>query len=542
MTHETTACAARLAAIAEATLTLARERDGWLPTGCEDWVALLRPRLPAAAWRCPLAAVEPAYAPSPRVAAMALEGPADLSRLVLWYESDDDWQPAARHAGACQVAFCDGSVRGVAAAELPALMPWLTPPEAWWHDEPDPLARLAAQAAAHAVVRAARSLAGIDDVRLDAFQRGRLAAFALFCDVHLADSDDHLERAQRLIDQSGGDVARLFGAGGQLCRLDWLDESELILREAVRLSPDRWTHHQLGVTLFRLDRLDEAAEQFSLAIESAPDHHPARRALAESLMRLNRYDDAIAAYRAYLDGCPVDADAWLELAVCESQVQQTDADYTAYRRAEEAGAEPGNLYYNWAISARWRGDRERLVWCRERLAETNPGICSIPYVEAWIAAHDGDLSRAVALGSEAVRQAIDQQEPETAERMVTRILQMAAESNCHEGVAELAALAYQADLLSPAALFHLRELWGEPSDRAKAFTVLINVGNRAEGYFQTAFVLARSRADARRQTAAMLGRMGLKVASVEVRQEWEREPDVRLGLCEIRPGRTRYRE
>jgi tetratricopeptide (TPR) repeat protein len=94
------------------------------------------------------------------------------------------------------------------------------------------------------------------------------------------------------------DAEAHYNLGNTLKKLGKLDEAEASLRQAIALKPDfAEAHSNLGITLKELGRLDEAEASYTQAISLKPDFAKVHSNLGGTLEELGKLDEAEASYR-----------------------------------------------------------------------------------------------------------------------------------------------------------------------------------------------------------------------------------------------------
>ena len=109
----------------------------------------------------------------------------------------------------------------------------------------------------------------------------------------------------KLIKLKPNDPTIHHNLGITLEKLERLDEAETNHKKAIELKPDfAEAHHNLGVVLDKLGRLIEAEVSYKKAIELKPDFAEAHLNLGIILDKLNRLDDAVGCYEKSLENKP----------------------------------------------------------------------------------------------------------------------------------------------------------------------------------------------------------------------------------------------
>ncbi|MBK8161710.1 MAG: tetratricopeptide repeat protein [Gammaproteobacteria bacterium] len=111
------------------------------------------------------------------------------------------------------------------------------------------------------------------------------------------------------------------------------DAAAACYREALTLDPkSAAAHYNLGLTLYRLDRLDEAVNCFDRAIALQPDTAEAQMMKGLGLYRMGRLEDAAASTRRAIELNPAAAEPYNNLAViCTGQGRYDEAAASARR-------------------------------------------------------------------------------------------------------------------------------------------------------------------------------------------------------------------
>ena len=118
-------------------------------------------------------------------------------------------------------------------------------------------------------------------------QRGRIA--------------DSLLPSQTSAQLAPQDAQAHYNLGITLKKLERLDEAEESYKKAIVLMPDHAeAHYNLGITLRLLGRLEEAEESYKKAISLRPEHTEALNNLGNTLQELGRLVEAEASYKQAL--------------------------------------------------------------------------------------------------------------------------------------------------------------------------------------------------------------------------------------------------
>ncbi len=109
---------------------------------------------------------------------------------------------------------------------------------------------------------------------------------------------------------------------------------EKLYREAIRVDPnDEFSHNNLGITLLRMKKYDEAIEEFRTALRLNPEYPKAHENLALLFDKLGKTDDAIAHYREAIRMHPEWPEGHANLAVLYSRIGDTAGSVEQWREA-----------------------------------------------------------------------------------------------------------------------------------------------------------------------------------------------------------------
>jgi protein O-mannosyl-transferase len=101
-------------------------------------------------------------------------------------------------------------------------------------------------------------------------------------------------------------------------------------------NPDSWmAHNNIGISLARKGRTQEAIDHFNRALELNPHHDEADYNLANALLRLNREDEAIPHYEAALKINPVNTRAHFNLAAVLAHKGRVEEAIVHYNKVLE---------------------------------------------------------------------------------------------------------------------------------------------------------------------------------------------------------------
>jgi predicted TPR repeat methyltransferase len=129
---------------------------------------------------------------------------------------------------------------------------------------------------------------------------------------------------------------------------DDLAQSALLIAQAVRIDPGAAAAHaNLGNTLLRLDRFDDAMASYDRALRLQPDNVRALKGRGLILRRAHRQQEALACYEHLLRLEPDYADGWIMKGAALDDLGRKDEAIASYRKGLEfdQGSNPDKIRY-----------------------------------------------------------------------------------------------------------------------------------------------------------------------------------------------------
>lgn len=185
------------------------------------------------------------------------------------------------------------------------------------------------------------------------------------------------QEAQNLIadvmKEEGDDHVFVLAAGIEFADLEFYAHAEIFLRNLCELDPDNhlgWFN--LAITLGRESRYPESIKAYEECIRCDPTFPDAylQKGYCEEMM--GDLEQAAATYRHCLESTAEEPEAWKALGIVESDRRNYEASCEAFAQAEKLGADPVDIYFNWAISATRNNDIQKLEVCIEKLQAVDP--------------------------------------------------------------------------------------------------------------------------------------------------------------------------
>ncbi|HUP38863.1 MAG TPA: tetratricopeptide repeat protein [Vicinamibacterales bacterium] len=238
-----------------------------------------------------------------------------------------------------------------------------------------------------------------------------LATVALACVVIVsggltiarnAEHQSWMTLAQTTLDRWPTDVAHA-AVGGELSRLRRDEEALPLLRIGAR--SDVRARYNLGITLFNLNRYDEAIRELQVLVDEHPMREEApwaRRVMGHAYARLGRWSDAIAQLRTTLAMTPLDAearallvDAHNSYGVDLAQAQKYTEAIAEFRSALAVDPRNASAQYNLATALFDAGQLEDAFAQSERALALNPTNADAHHLVGKLLALQGRLGESL---------------------------------------------------------------------------------------------------------------------------------------------------
>jgi tetratricopeptide (TPR) repeat protein len=150
----------------------------------------------------------------------------------------------------------------------------------------------------------------------------------------------------------------------------------------IRLLGDVWTEYSietlvneafnLGNSLYKLGRLDEAIASYDKAIEFKSDYHEAWNNRGIALNKLGRLDEAIASYDKAIEFKPDKDEAWNNRGIALRKLGRLDEAIASYDKATEYKSDDPETWNNRGIALRKLGKIEAAISSHERAIQIQP--------------------------------------------------------------------------------------------------------------------------------------------------------------------------
>lgn len=183
---------------------------------------------------------------------------------------------------------------------------------------------------------------------------------------------DALALYRRVVRLDPGDTQAMGKLGATLAELGHWEDALVYHMKAMCLEPNAANSHNLGVTLFELDRFADAERTFRRALEFSPDDVELKLRLCMALAEGGKPDEALPIVSSVVEDSPNDLTALATMTTV-----------LVYANQFEAAIETGNRTVNLHPTAAWaheslgfvhyrRGDWGAALRCYERAIALDP--------------------------------------------------------------------------------------------------------------------------------------------------------------------------
>lgn len=180
-------------------------------------------------------------------------------------------------------------------------------------------------------------------------------------------------------------------------------DQETLWRDTLVKNPDCWmAHNNLGVWLKNQGRIEEAMEQYHMAIQGSPDFFEALDNLGVALVAEGRLDEAIDSYHQALQISPLYFTALNNLGVALAAKGRFDEAIHNYRQVIQINPNFADGYYNLGVALAAKGQSDQAIKYYRQALQLNPSHSQAHYNLGIALVAKGRLDEAI----ENYRQAI----------------------------------------------------------------------------------------------------------------------------------------
>ncbi|MEE8207666.1 MAG: tetratricopeptide repeat protein, partial [Nitrosomonadaceae bacterium] len=152
-----------------------------------------------------------------------------------------------------------------------------------------------------------------------------------------------------------------------------LDAATVFLKKAIELKPNYVTaYNNLGTTLQKSDKLDEAIDSYRLAIKLKPDYSTAYKNLGNALREKGKLDEATASYRQATVLNPNDAEAHNDLGAALQKSGKLDEAIESHRQAIRLKPDYAEAHSNLGAALKEQGKLDEAIASHRQALSLKP--------------------------------------------------------------------------------------------------------------------------------------------------------------------------
>lgn len=319
---------------------------------------------------------------------------------------------------------------------------------------------------------------GLYGETLPSSARGRGLALEAVSLERLGRGDDAEGLIAEVMKEEGDDLAFVLAAGLAFSDYEAFADAEVFLRNLCEIQPENplaW--YNLAISLGREGRYAESVQMYDQSLNRDPSFADAHLQKAYCLETTGDFDAAAETYRTYLELESADGAAWRALGIVESERQEHEAAYAAFRTALETGDNPVHVHFNWAITAFQKGDLEQAETNLAVLQELEPEGAQTLLTQADFEEAHGRIWPAWEYLGEAFEAVLEEEDDvEACSSVAAAIIRFAMHNDMRDNLTEHIDRIFEERLFSEEALEALLSLEGGMSNAAVSHQVVLRTG------------------------------------------------------------------
>lgn len=209
-------------------------------------------------------------------------------------------------------------------------------------------------------------------------------------EVHVEIASDtvleaRLETADQLTIKSLSAADRAFINGTNAYNKQNYPEALKEFEEAIKLNAGNWAYYfNYGLTLKKMNRMDEAREAFKKAVELNPESFSANKEFGEILARQDDFAGALGYYEKAVSLSPSDPDAHYNLGVCLVNLARGEEAYIHFQKAVELKPDYAEAYFQLGSICISQNKREDAIKHLQKFIELAPQHEKAPLAQQLI--------------------------------------------------------------------------------------------------------------------------------------------------------------
>ena len=175
------------------------------------------------------------------------------------------------------------------------------------------------------------------------------------------------------------------------------ESEETLWTDTLFKNPESWlAHNNLGNALFNRGQVDDAINQFQMALDLHPNYDSAHNNLGTALLRKGQVDDAIAQFQKAVEINPTFAGAHNNLGKALSTKGLSDQAMAEYQKAEELNPNDAPAFADLGDVLLQKGQVEQAMANYQKALEIDPNNSDANNNVGFVLAQQGQFNEAIA--------------------------------------------------------------------------------------------------------------------------------------------------
>jgi tetratricopeptide (TPR) repeat protein len=167
---------------------------------------------------------------------------------------------------------------------------------------------------------------------------------------------------------------KAFLKGNKLYTEQQFDAAAAAYHEAIGFAPTNWAYHlNLGLTLKKSGKAEEALASFRKAVELNPESYSANKETGEALAKSGQHAEAKTFYEKAAGLSPDDPDAQYNLGVCQVNLGEPEAALARFQKTVELKPDYADAYYQMATILISQNKAPEAIAALEKFLALAPG-------------------------------------------------------------------------------------------------------------------------------------------------------------------------
>lgn len=216
--------------------------------------------------------------------------------------------------------------------------------------------------------------------------------------------NDPIKLCQHSLDLTERNYLVHYNLGVTLTREGRDEEAKAQYAEVLKIRPDYYKAlSAMGVILSRQRKYSEAIAYYKEALRIKPDHADTHYNLGRAFFQLGKYENAITAYKEAIRIKPDDADAYLLLGIALTRQGKYDEAIASHREAIKIKPNLADAHNNLAITLALQGRHQEAIAHFNEVLRMKPNLAEVYYNIGLVLTKQGKIKEAIDQFSKALR-------------------------------------------------------------------------------------------------------------------------------------------